>query len=273
MKWFRPAAEQGLHVAQNNLGRCYLRGVGVGKDELEAVKWIRKAADQGYANAQYDLGSMYEKSQGVPKDENEALKWFRQAAEQGHVAAETKVLIAKAFPNRATNSAGKATLPPISKKQPEPMTGITQVEPMKIQLDKPVTFSDKDENIQITILSILNGAESVKAGRVYSNALQQEMRLGKYAVYLELTCKNARINRDVSFWYSRFTLEGSDETVYGSERTVDQLPFSPGAGPGKNLRGGVVFFLNTNAIPKRLVYKNEGVTFGGKPLEAVYNFP
>ena len=30
--------------AQNDLGRCYYDGIGVEKDDLEAVKWYRKAA-------------------------------------------------------------------------------------------------------------------------------------------------------------------------------------------------------------------------------------
>jgi len=37
------------------LGLCYDYGIGVDKDEIEAVKWYRKAAEQGYSNAQYNL--------------------------------------------------------------------------------------------------------------------------------------------------------------------------------------------------------------------------
>jgi hypothetical protein len=65
----------------------YMLGRGVSKDEGEAAKWIRKAADQGLAMAQYNLGSMYENGQGVTKDKNLAIEWYRKAALQGYPLA------------------------------------------------------------------------------------------------------------------------------------------------------------------------------------------
>ena len=41
------------------LGVAYANGVGVAKDEAEAVKWYRKAAEQNHAQAQYNLGVCY----------------------------------------------------------------------------------------------------------------------------------------------------------------------------------------------------------------------
>ena len=61
----------------------YANGLGVAKDEAEAVKWYRKAAEQGNAYGQNNLGKMYANGLGVAKDEAEAVKWFRKAAEQG----------------------------------------------------------------------------------------------------------------------------------------------------------------------------------------------
>ena len=52
-------AEKGLAGAQSFLGDMYGDGLGVAKDEAEAVKWYRKAADQGYATAQFNLGVIY----------------------------------------------------------------------------------------------------------------------------------------------------------------------------------------------------------------------
>ncbi len=75
-------AEAGNAQAQNDLGIMYKDGLGVPKDEVEAVKWLRKAADQSNAMAQAYLGFMYVEGLGVPKDEVEAVKWFRKAAEQ-----------------------------------------------------------------------------------------------------------------------------------------------------------------------------------------------
>lgn len=40
-------AEQGLAEAQNKLGDCYYNGEGLAQDYIEAVKWYRKAAEQG----------------------------------------------------------------------------------------------------------------------------------------------------------------------------------------------------------------------------------
>ena len=45
------------------------------------------AAGQGDAEAQYRLGRCYLAGEDVIKDESEAIKWFRQAAEQGHEEA------------------------------------------------------------------------------------------------------------------------------------------------------------------------------------------
>ena len=48
---------------------------------VEAAKWFRKAADQGIALAQANLGLCYEKGEGVPRDIAEAMKWYRLASE------------------------------------------------------------------------------------------------------------------------------------------------------------------------------------------------
>ena len=61
----------------------YLRGLGVTKDETEALKWFRKSAERDNAMAQGSLGWMYDKGLGVTKDDAEALKWYHKAAEQG----------------------------------------------------------------------------------------------------------------------------------------------------------------------------------------------
>ena len=88
VKWYREAADQGHADAQNSLGVMYRTGLGVPKDEVEGVKWYRKAADQGYAAAQYNLGKMYIYGFGVTQDEVEAVKWYREAADQGHAVAQ-----------------------------------------------------------------------------------------------------------------------------------------------------------------------------------------
>jgi TPR repeat protein len=44
-------AEQALAVAQYNLAVCYAVGIGVYKDEQQAVKYFQMAADQGHKAA------------------------------------------------------------------------------------------------------------------------------------------------------------------------------------------------------------------------------
>ena len=59
LKWYRKAAEQNFARAQNNLGVAYEDGIGVAKDQEEAVEWYRKATEQNDADAetQNSLGS------------------------------------------------------------------------------------------------------------------------------------------------------------------------------------------------------------------------
>ena len=85
--WYRKAAEQGNAMAQLDLGFMYSNGEGVPKDDGEAVLWYRKAAEQGNAMAQFNLGLHYANGEGVPKDDREAVLWYRKAAEQGDASA------------------------------------------------------------------------------------------------------------------------------------------------------------------------------------------
>ena len=88
VKWFCKAVKQKNAGAQYNLGCCYYFGYGVIQNYAEAVKWYRKAAKQGDAHAQNYLGLCYEEGSGVPQDYAEAVKWLRKAAEQGYVQAQ-----------------------------------------------------------------------------------------------------------------------------------------------------------------------------------------
>ena len=56
VQYYHRAALMGYDVAQNDLGFCYDKGLGVTQDYAEAVKWYRKSAEQGYASAQCSLG-------------------------------------------------------------------------------------------------------------------------------------------------------------------------------------------------------------------------
>ena len=53
-----------------------------------AAKWYQKAAEQGLVVAQYNLGVLYETGEGVPMDKGMAAKWYQMAADQGHAEAK-----------------------------------------------------------------------------------------------------------------------------------------------------------------------------------------
>ena len=84
---FKPLAESGNARAQFNLGVMHTRGLGVSRDDAEAVKWYHRAAEQGDAGAQYSLGVMYAEGKGVPRDLARAVEWYRLAAAQGFAMA------------------------------------------------------------------------------------------------------------------------------------------------------------------------------------------
>jgi hypothetical protein len=88
LRLYRLAADQGHADAQFNLGVIYAEGQGVAQDDAEAVQLYRLAADQGHARAQYNLGVMYAEGQGVAQDDAEAVQLYRLAADQGHAGAQ-----------------------------------------------------------------------------------------------------------------------------------------------------------------------------------------
>ncbi len=75
-RWYRRAADQGMHIAQLSLGRMYASGRGVAHDQSEAARWYRKAADLGLASAQYELSLAYSSGLGVPPDQVAAYEWM-----------------------------------------------------------------------------------------------------------------------------------------------------------------------------------------------------
>ena len=68
-------------------------GIGVTKNDAEAVKWFRRAAKQGHVWSQHNIGFVYEYGIGVTKNDAEAVKWYRKAAEQGHAPAQNNLSV------------------------------------------------------------------------------------------------------------------------------------------------------------------------------------
>jgi TPR repeat protein len=84
---FLAAAKEGHADSQFNVALMYERGIGVGKDEKEAVFWYGKAASQGNAAAQFNLGVLYENGRGTNIDFAQANEWYRKASVRGDALA------------------------------------------------------------------------------------------------------------------------------------------------------------------------------------------
>ena len=79
LQLWRPLAERGDAIAQNNLGVEYENGRGVPQDYGEAVRWYRMAAEQGNAAAQHVLSAVYATGRGVPQVFVRAHMWLNLA--------------------------------------------------------------------------------------------------------------------------------------------------------------------------------------------------
>lgn len=85
-KWHREQAEAGNIASQFCLGLAYAYGLGITRDDAEAVRWWRKAASAGEVWAQLHLAMAYDKGRGVPQDYVHTHMWFNLAASRttGH---------------------------------------------------------------------------------------------------------------------------------------------------------------------------------------------
>lgn len=76
---------------QSALGDIYKKGIGVEKNDAEAVRWYSKSAEQGYKFAIYELGLCYEEGRGVQKDISKAMNLYEIAAKGDLRAAKIKL--------------------------------------------------------------------------------------------------------------------------------------------------------------------------------------
>jgi hypothetical protein len=81
-----PYAEGGFNKAQHLLGYMYSNGLGLPKDNSQAIHWYRAAAESGHFGAQHNLGSMYYRGQGVSQNLVLAHMWINIAASNLHDA-------------------------------------------------------------------------------------------------------------------------------------------------------------------------------------------
>lgn len=86
------AAAQDDAQAEVILAAMYRDGDGVKRDYAQARSWYHKAAARGNADAQFNLGAMYFDGDGVERNYSEAMTWFRMAAVQGNPDAQKMLL-------------------------------------------------------------------------------------------------------------------------------------------------------------------------------------
>ena len=92
--WHRKSAEQGYALAQRFMAWSYGRGEnGLPLDDLEAMKWGLKAAKQGDAVSQLIVAVGYATGLGVQRNDSEAVKWLHESAIQGLPTAQHQLAI------------------------------------------------------------------------------------------------------------------------------------------------------------------------------------
>jgi TPR repeat protein len=85
---FSRAAAAGHARSMNDLGMCFLRGIGCAESDKKAVQWMQKSANAGDTDGMYNLGLMYQKGRGVQRNLEKARFWFERAGdEEGQMRA------------------------------------------------------------------------------------------------------------------------------------------------------------------------------------------
>lgn len=81
--YIKSAAEKGLSEAQFYVGCIYL-GEGKNQNYQKSIDWLTKSAKQGNPDAQYMLGYVYKFGLGTDPNNVLAAQWYRKSAEQNN---------------------------------------------------------------------------------------------------------------------------------------------------------------------------------------------
>lgn len=76
--YMRAAAQQGLPVALEQLGRYYAQGVLLQQDKERAIPYLREAAALGNIKARLQLAELLVSDHGSPLDYEDAYRWLYQ---------------------------------------------------------------------------------------------------------------------------------------------------------------------------------------------------
>ncbi|KAJ3096483.1 hypothetical protein HDU97_005865 [Phlyctochytrium planicorne] len=92
---FYRAAEAGDANAQYHVARCFRYGIGVARNDAQAIAWLYRAIDRpdgANIEARVLLGDMFRDGFGVARDQSMAHKHYRIAASDGkHAGAKTRL--------------------------------------------------------------------------------------------------------------------------------------------------------------------------------------
>ncbi len=85
MNLYKQAARQKHAAAMNNIGMLYYNGLGVNKDDGQAMHWFKKAVESGYADAIDNIKEIanHYLQEDTPQSSEKARKWFEIAANLG----------------------------------------------------------------------------------------------------------------------------------------------------------------------------------------------
>ena len=83
------AAEQGYLFAQYTLANMHLHGLGTSKDQTLASDWLKKLIEKGMVPAKYRLARiLYDEGHGTEQNIRSAFELTKQAAEEGYIPAQ-----------------------------------------------------------------------------------------------------------------------------------------------------------------------------------------
>ncbi len=94
-KWLQKAADQGYAPARLAVGKLHVAGAGVSRDYHSAMKYFQQA---NTPEAWYQIGLLYQEGLGVPRNDAQAMTWFLKAAR--HKLPDAQYAIGQAYQNR-----------------------------------------------------------------------------------------------------------------------------------------------------------------------------
>lgn len=88
LTFYRRAAEAGDEKSALKVGNAYFLGRGVDRNYAEAYRWFKQSAEKGNYAAQYNIGLMLDEGKGLRKDSVKAFEFYQKAADQGYGPAQ-----------------------------------------------------------------------------------------------------------------------------------------------------------------------------------------